>query len=132
VQSSDIETLNLASNKITVFPMEFALKPQLTLKQLELRGNPVRNIPQHVVKDHKALMEFVRDLRRGASCLDRVNVVLVGDGSAGKTTLKQKCLMDKDRLWPAGACQLLVVQCALVCFRCRNTVMSMFGVGVQN
>ena len=72
----------------------------------------MRNIPQHVVDDSEALMEFVRDLRRGASYLDRVNVVLVGNGGAGKTTLKQKCLMDKDRLWPAG---LLLCVFVFVC-----------------
>lgn len=85
-----LQELNLEKNNITSFPtLAVAFSAALdSLVKLELEGNEaIRDPPYSIAKNSDKLLQFLRDLRRGAALSDSVAVPIVGHGGHGKSTL---------------------------------------------
>jgi len=81
-----LETLYLVDNKITDLSFVAHLD-QLT--ELEFRENPIENPPPEIANQGvDAIRDYFRSLKEGSEKkLDEVKILLVGEGSAGKTSL---------------------------------------------
>lgn len=100
-----LEELDLRDNKITHFPIDWCFTNSI-LTTLYLDGNPIRSPPMHVCgadyDDPKTLRAFINDLRAsGGERTSEVRVMLVGHGGAGKTTMKNRIVLNRPCL-PTG------------------------------
>jgi len=87
-----ITEVDLSNNDIIVLPQTFAFLTHL--KKLKLFGNSnLRSPPPHVASNQAALFAYFADIRAGSVKLKRLQLVLLGNGGAGKTTLK--CALKK-------------------------------------
>jgi len=84
-----ITDISLSSNVIVVLPEAFAFL--IHIKKLLLANNShLQFPPYHIANDDDPakLLEFFADFRAGSVKLKRLQVVFLGNGGAGKTTLK--------------------------------------------
>ena len=95
--NTTVLSLDLRDNDITHFSMDWCFTNH-TLQKLYLSGNPIRSPPKAVCYSMEDVMKFVEDLKRGASRLTTVKAMILGHGGAGKTTLKNRVLLDKQCL----------------------------------
>ncbi|TAF64535.1 MAG: hypothetical protein EAZ55_10760 [Cytophagales bacterium] len=84
-----LQTLDLSENQIRDISLAF-LRSFPQLKELKLHKNPIGNIPKEVFdKGYKNVLETVRnyleDKEKGASKNNRLKVIVIGNGSVGKT-----------------------------------------------
>jgi small GTP-binding protein len=89
-QLSNLTTLSLDSNQITAIPDAIAQLSNLTT--LRLDGNPLP-IPVEILKDYKnptAIFDFWAERERKP--LNEAKVILVGQGTVGKTSLVKRLL----------------------------------------
>ncbi len=68
-----------------------------SLTVLNLFGNPIRSPPKYLCDDifGNKLKLFIKDLRRGSQHPSHIQLFLVGHGGAGKTTFKQRILLQQ-------------------------------------
>lgn len=90
-----LQSLDIHNNKITLLPLDWCFD-NLVLSEIKIDA-----LVLPPVKDGEQLMVYIRDLQRGATRPDLVNVMLVGHGGAGKTTLKNRVLLLQNCL-PTG------------------------------
>ncbi len=89
-QLTRLQTLTLSYNQLTELPHEIGRLTQL--QQLYLRGNPLKNIPPEILKQEiGAILSYLRSQQK-SHALHESKVVLVGQGTVGKTSLV-KCLV---------------------------------------
>ena len=91
-QLSALEILNLDGNQLTAVPPEIG---QLTnLIKLNLRDNPNLPIPPEIVaqmNNAQAILDYVREqLEAPSHPLNEAKLILVGQGSVGKTSLVKR------------------------------------------
>jgi len=87
-----ITDIDLSYNNIIVLPQTFAFLTHLKKLYLDDNSN-LRSPPRHVASNQAALFAYFADIRRGSVKLKRLQLVLLGNGGAGKTTLK--CALKK-------------------------------------
>lgn len=97
-QLTNLTVLDLRSNRITALSPEIC---QLTkLKKLELFGNPITSPPPEIAeKGIDAICRYFEELEKSNRPLNEVKILLVGEGSAGKTSLVKQLFgeaFDKD------------------------------------
>ncbi len=66
-----------------------------SLSNLNLFGNPIRSPPKYLCDKKDKLKLFVEDLRKGAQRPSHIQLFIVGHGGAGKTTFKQRILLQQ-------------------------------------
>ncbi|AKB28543.1 hypothetical protein MSSIT_1824 [Methanosarcina siciliae T4/M] len=91
------EILELESNIKWVeepryIPKQFQIKSRLIKKKgIFLQGNPFENPPVEIIRNgREAVINYFRSLEDGKEPLNEVKVLLVGEGSAGKTSLVKR------------------------------------------
>ena len=93
---TNLTTLNLSYNQLTTFPPEIAELTNLT--KLDLRDNPL-SIPPEILakKDEPAtIINYYLQHKTGEKKpLNEAKMLLVGQGSVGKTSLVKRLLWDK-------------------------------------
>jgi len=107
-QLTNLKELNLFNNQLSSLPVEIGKLTKLT--ELYLHGNPAIKLPpevlgptwQEVVREESKaarptdILEFYfRRRREGVRPLKEVKVILVGQGSVGKTSLVKKIVTGK-------------------------------------
>ncbi|XZN91424.1 MAG: COR domain-containing protein [Microcoleus sp.] len=98
-QLSNLTELYLSNNQITVIPE--AIRCMEKLEKLDLRGNPLP-IPPEILQgeefyeagDLRTILDFYFQTRNPDDCeeLYEAKLLIVGEGTAGKTTLAKKLL----------------------------------------
>ncbi len=95
-QLSNLALLDLSSNLITNIPEEVECLPKL--KQLDLRENPLPISPEILGSRNKigsaeGIFNYFRQLRSGeVRPLNEAKLILIGQGSVGKTSLIERLL----------------------------------------
>ncbi|MEH2333028.1 COR domain-containing protein, partial [Nostoc sp.] len=87
---TNLQTLHLSNNQLSSLPPEFG---RLTnLQTLHLSSNPLESPPPEIItKGFKAILDFCRQqLEQETDRLYEAKLIIVGEGSAGKTTLAKK------------------------------------------
>ncbi len=99
VGNSVLSQLDLSDNSISSIPIE-AVKVHRSEIALNLRSNPAMTFPPREIAEGgpEEVSRFFAELRDGCLPVASVNVLLVGDGGVGKTTLKVKALLGKEPL----------------------------------
>jgi small GTP-binding protein len=92
-QLTNLTSLNLYGNQLTALPPEIV---HLTkLKRFALRSNPLISPPYELaIQGIPAIREYFTSLEEGGQTLAEVKIILVGEGSSGKTSLT-RCLRDE-------------------------------------
>jgi internalin A len=87
---NNLKSLNLAYNQIRQIPQVIENLPKL--EELELLGNPLPISPEiHRTGSAKEIFNYLRQLRSGeVRPLNEAKLILVGQGSVGKTSLIKK------------------------------------------
>ncbi|NER78030.1 MAG: GTP-binding protein [Leptolyngbya sp. SIO1D8] len=102
VQCSSLRSLNLRDNQITTIPEALGTLPQL--QHLDLRRNPLPISPEILGPPElheppgkvSAIFNYLRQLHSGkVKPLNEAKLLLVGQGSVGKTSLVQRLLRDR-------------------------------------
>ena len=88
VQLTKLTTLDLHDNQLNSLPAEIGqLK---NLNEISLSGNPLTSLPPEVVKQGtKAVLEYLRELDKGAKKLFEAKLLILGDGGEGKTCVSR-------------------------------------------
>jgi hypothetical protein len=90
-QLTKLRTLNLYRNKLTTLPQEICQLTSLT--NLYINGNKLTDPPLEVAKQGIwAISQYFAELEKGKQPLNEVKIILVGEGSAGKTSLVKRLL----------------------------------------
>lgn len=92
--------LGLSSCSISIIPIAFQLSAPPSLL-IDLRFNPLRSPPYAVAdRGFEALTGYWSDLRadHAPMAMDRVRLMLVGEGGVGKTTLAQALSLKPEEL----------------------------------
>jgi internalin A len=93
VQLTNLTTLYLYDNQLTTLPPEIVQLPKL--RALHLDGNPLTSPPYELAwQGIEAIREYFTSLEEGGQTLAEVKIILVGEGSSGKTSLT-RCLRDE-------------------------------------
>ncbi len=66
-----------------------------SLNNLRLDDNPIRSPPNYLSDNSNKLKSFIEDLRKGAQHPSHIQLFIVGHGGAGKTTFKQRILLQQ-------------------------------------
>ncbi len=68
-----------------------------SLHTIILHSNPIRSPPQYLCDDIFGfeLKSFIQDFRKGAQHPSHIQLFIVGHGGAGKTTFKQRILLQQ-------------------------------------
>ncbi len=91
---TSLEILSLAFNQITSLPQE--LCNLVKLDYLDLSDNPLKSPPLEIAqKSITAIREYFESLKHGERPLNEVKLLLVGEGSAGKTSLMKRILNEE-------------------------------------
>jgi len=93
---TNLTSLDLSSNQITQIPESIGNLTNLT--SLDLSGNQITQIPIEVIssKDAKQILNYLRQLRISETRpLHEAKLLLVGQGSVGKTSLLQRLIFDR-------------------------------------
>ncbi len=95
---TQLQALSLRYNQIQDVSL-FWLNSFPALHKLELKGNPIQNIPKEIFdKDDNVLIEvrtYLEDLERSKSENKEVKIIFIGNGSVGKTQIaKRLCEQD--------------------------------------
>jgi Leucine-rich repeat (LRR) protein/GTPase SAR1 family protein len=87
-----LKVLDVRRNRLVRLPAE--LSNCTRLEQLQVEGNPELNTPpsEVVAKGTKKILEYLFDLQNGSRPNFSTNVMFVGGGGTGKTTLRE-CLL---------------------------------------
>ena len=90
-----LKELHLDFNKIQQFPSDWPdCLPKL--EQLDLRENPITNLPPEIYNTYENCLPAVKDycqaLRQGATKVHQTKVILIGNGRVGKTCLVKRWL----------------------------------------
>ena len=86
-QLPHLEVLEFESNRITALPRSI-VKLQ-NLRTLNMRGNPLKTPPIEVANQGiDAILRYLGEVAEGAALSMLLKAVLVGDGGAGKTSLR--------------------------------------------
>jgi internalin A len=82
-----IVTIDLANNRLTTLPKAFQNIGRLSF--LDLSGNPLQIPPEILAQPTKpsAIWEYLARIREDTRPLDEAKVLVVGEGSVGKTSL---------------------------------------------
>ncbi|NEO83336.1 MAG: leucine-rich repeat protein [Spirulina sp. SIO3F2] len=95
-QLQTLESLNLFNNQISVIPDAIETLPKL--KALDFRQNQLHISPE-VLQDYEnphSIFNYLQKLRSGeAKPLNEAKLLLVGEGSVGKTSLVNRLIDDK-------------------------------------
>jgi len=86
-KNKSITSISLQSNNISILPYAFAFLTRL--KIIWLRNNPLRSPPSFIGEDSSRLLEYFADLRVGAVRLNQLQLMFLGHGGVGKSTLKK-------------------------------------------
>jgi len=103
-QMKNLRTLNLSSknvmgeldpnlNSITTLPPD--IRGLTNLRSLDLRGNPLTSVPPEIlnqVDDPKGILDYYFEHQKRP--LHEVKLIVVGQGSVGKTSLVQRLIHD--------------------------------------
>ena len=97
---SQLTTLDLQANNLQELPDELlALNAEIESRQsntrlnnsINVHNNPFVKPPLEIVEQgHAAIVAWMTDFAQGEKPLNEVKVILVGEGSAGKTTLRKR------------------------------------------
>jgi small GTP-binding protein len=88
-----LESLDLPRNQLTALPDN--LGKLLHLKQIKLSNNPLDELPPELrYKSGQAILAYYRDLARRRQ-LNEAKVLIVGQPTAGKTSLVKRLIEDK-------------------------------------
>jgi internalin A len=93
---SNLTQLYLRNNQITQIPEVIAKLTNLT--QLYLRNNQITDIPLEILntKDPKKIFNYLRQIRTSETRpLHEAKLLLIGQGSVGKTSLIERLIRDK-------------------------------------
>ncbi|WP_448265733.1 leucine-rich repeat domain-containing protein [Nostoc sp. DSM 114159] len=96
VNLTNLSQLHLSDNKITEIPGEIANLTNLT--QLHLNKNPITNIPLEILnsKNVKKILNYLRQISTSETRpLHEAKLLLIGQGSVGKTCLIERLIRDK-------------------------------------
>lgn len=100
---NQLTTLNLSSNGIETLPAEFYdLDLEIRTEEhghfaipfsINVYENPLKEPPLEIAKQgHAAIMAWDRASRAGEIDINEVKIILVGDGSSGKTTVRKRLM----------------------------------------
>ncbi|WP_374939414.1 COR domain-containing protein [Tolypothrix sp. FACHB-123] len=95
-QLTNLRVLDLSDNQITEIPEALAQLTNLT--QLDLSGNQITNIPLEILnsKDTKKILNYLRQISTSETRpLHEAKLLLVGQGSVGKTSLIERLIRNK-------------------------------------
>ncbi|BAY08890.1 leucine-rich repeat domain-containing protein [Calothrix sp. NIES-2098] len=93
---NNLRELDLSGNQITEIPE--ALANLTNLRELELRGNRITQIPLEILNstDAKEIFNYLRQIRISETRpLHEAKLLLVGQGSVGKTSLIKRLIHNK-------------------------------------
>jgi internalin A len=96
---ANLTTLSLNSNQITAIPD--AIKHLVKLEKLDLRGNPLPISPEILGSSNKVgsvedIFNYLHLLRSGeVKPLNEAKLLLIGQGSVGKTSLMERLIRDQ-------------------------------------
>ncbi len=87
-QLTNLRVIKLSKNQLTSVPKELG---KLTkLKRLELDGNPLESpLPEVVKQGTKAVLAYLRELEKGRKSRYEAKLLILGDGSEGKTCVSR-------------------------------------------
>ena len=95
---TQLKHLDLSKNQIQDISLDF-LNAFSELKELKLQDNPIQNIPTEIYNKWDNVLHDIRhyleDLTKGATQNNEVKVILIGNGSVGKTKIARR-LAEKD------------------------------------
>jgi len=90
---TQLTSLDLSGNKLSSLPS--ALQNLKALQMLDLRGNSMEGVPPEVLERIEQPDVILRSyFARGRKPLNEVKLILVGQGSVGKTSLARRILFD--------------------------------------
>ncbi|AFY42056.1 leucine-rich repeat domain-containing protein [Nostoc sp. PCC 7107] len=95
-QLTNLRQLDLGGNQITEIPE--ALVKLTNLRQLDLSNNQITEIPLEILdsKETKKILNYLRQIRTSKTRpLHEAKLLLVGQGSVGKTSLIERLIRDK-------------------------------------
>lgn len=82
-----LQTLKLNYNKIELIPNSF-FDNLPALKELSIAENPITNIPSDILRGGlEAITDYFSSLKKGSILNDEVKLILIGNSTAGKSTL---------------------------------------------
>ena len=92
---TNLTTLDLSNNQITEIPEAIANLTNLT--QIDLTNNQIIHIPLEILnsKDRKAISNYWRQICVNGRPLHEAKLLLIGQGSVGKTSLIQRLIRNK-------------------------------------
>jgi internalin A len=93
---TNLTNLDLRDNQISEIPEAIANLTNLT--QLDLSGNSITNIPLEILnsKDVKEILNYLRQISTSETRpLHEAKLLLIGQGSVGKTSLIERLIRDK-------------------------------------
>lgn len=86
-----LKGLDLGGNRLTSIPLEIGQLKNLT--RLWLQDNPLESPPPEVVEQGaKAVLAYLRELAEEKRALNEAKMLLVGQGSVGKTSLAKRLI----------------------------------------
>ncbi len=89
----NLTSLDLKHNQISIIQQNF-LNSFFYLEFLNLRGNPIKNIPKEVFdKEENCLQDlknYFTELEKGSIINETVKLIIVGNGRVGKTSMFKK------------------------------------------
>ena len=93
-QLTKLTELDLSSNQLKELPSQIGQLTSLT--SLYLNKNPLISPPLEIVKQGiKSIKKYLASLEGESKILNEVKILLVGEGSAGKTSLTKRVLGEK-------------------------------------
>ncbi len=100
-EMNQLTTLDLNSNSIQQILSDFVDK-DLELRNdnhnplpysINIYGNPLKEPPQEIVEQgHAAILAWYRASQEGEIDINELKIILVGDGSSGKTTVRKRLM----------------------------------------
>ncbi|MFN0201041.1 MAG: leucine-rich repeat domain-containing protein [Bacteroidia bacterium] len=88
----NLQELELSSNQVQDISLDF-LQSLPSLKQLLLRNNPIISINPVIISEKNclsSLKNYLQDLAQGSEPNNEVKIVLIGNGSVGKTQIARR------------------------------------------
>lgn len=97
----NLTSLDLSGNQIQDISLDLLNNfPQL--EKLKLNNNPIQNIPQEIFREHDCLKEvrhYLEDAAKGKAKNREVKVILIGNGSVGKTQIAKRMVEQENYIF---------------------------------